>query len=145
MKRTLALGLLLLIVFISGSKMIFAQEVETTVKSTLTNLLEFSKSKSYEKASALIAYDGDDKTRIQKDAFNSANNNELSQVKRVCKKIAALLDLSSKHVFGKFETKKDGINEIYSIEVNFISGDQKLVTAFSFIKTDKGYLLSNVN
>ena len=145
MKHTLALGLILLIVISSGSKIILAQEVETSVKSTLSNLLEYSKSKAYEKASSLIAYDGDDKTRIQKDTFNAANKDELGQVKRVCKKIAALLDLSSKHVFGKFETKKDGITEIYSIEVNFISGDQKLVTAFSFIKTEKGYLLSNVN
>ena len=145
MKRTLALGLILLIVFSSGSKMIFAQGAETAVKNTLTNLFDYSKSKAYEKASALISYDGNDKTRVQKDAFNTANKDELNQVKRVCKKISALIDLSSKHEFGKFETKKDGTNENYFIEVNFISGDQKLVTAFSFIKTDKGYLLININ
>lgn len=145
MKRTLALGLILLIVFSSGSKMIYAQGAEAAVKSTLNNLFDFSKAKVYEKASALIAYDGDDKSRNQKDAFDAANKDELYQVKRVCKKISALLDLSSKHEFGKFETKKDGPNENYIIEVNFISGEQKLVTAFSFIKTEKGYLLININ
>lgn len=144
MKRILALGLMLLI-FSSGSKMIFAQGAETAVKNTLTSLFDYSKSKAYEKAAALIAYDGEDRTRVQKDAFNTANKDELNQVKRICKKISALLDLSSKHEFGKFETKKDEQDVNYIIEVNFISGEQKLVTAFSFIKTDKGYLLININ
>lgn len=143
MKRTITLGLIILILLTSGSKVIFAQGAEAAIKSTLNNLFDFSKSKAYEKAALLIAYDGEDKNRIQKEAFNPANKEELSQVKRVCKKISALLDLSSKHEFGKFETKKDGQN--YIIEVNFISGEQKLVTAFSFIKTEKGYLLININ
>jgi hypothetical protein len=145
MKRAITLGLIMLILFISGPKIIFAQGAEAAVKNTLNNLFEFSKAKAHEKAALLIAYDGEDKNRIQKEAFNPANKEELNQVKRVCKKISALLDLSSKHEFGKFETKKDGPNENYIIEVNFISGEQKLVTAFSFIKTEKGYLLININ
>ena len=97
MKRTLTLGLILLILFTSGSKMIFAQGAEAAVKSTLGKLFDYSKSKAYEKASALIAYNGEDRTRNQKDAFNSTNKDELNQVKRVCKKISALIDLCSKH------------------------------------------------
>jgi len=145
MKRTLSIGLMILIVFAAGSKVILAQSAETGVKSALSDLFNYSKSKSYEKASALIVYDGEDKSRNQKDSFNSADKDELNQVKRVCKKIAALLDLSSKHEFGKFESKKEGAGDNYLIEVGFISGDQKLVTTFTFIKTDKGYLLSNIN
>lgn len=145
MKRILALELMLLIVFSSSSKMVFAQGAEIAVKNALTSLFDYSKTKAYEKASALIAYDGEDKTRNQKDSFDPANKEELNQVKRDCKKIAALLDLSSKYEFGKFESKKDGANEIYFIDVNFISGDQKLVTSFSFVKTEKGYLLTSIN
>jgi len=33
-------------------------------------LLNYSKSKAYDKAALLIAYDGEDKTRILKDSFN---------------------------------------------------------------------------
>lgn len=118
---------------------------QSSAKASLTSLFELSKAKSYEKASALIAYDGEDKTRLKKDAFNAANKEELAQVKRICKKISALIELSSKYDFGTSSVKQEGENEIQLIEVNFISGAQKLVTEFSFIKTEKGYLLSNMN
>lgn len=124
------------------SSITFAQ---SSAKASLTSLFELSKAKSYEKAAALIAYDGEDKARIKKDAFNVANKDELSQVKRICKKISALIELSSKYDFGTSSVKQDGESEIQLIEVNFISGDQKLVTEFSFIKTEKGYLLFNMN
>lgn len=133
-----------LLIFVSSiSSAIFAQSAD--VKSNLVNLFEFSKAKTYEKAAALIAYEGDDKARIQKEAFNSSNKDELTQVKRICKKIYALIELSSKYDFGAPSVKKDGEKEIHSIEVSFVSGDQKLVTEFSFIKTEKGFLLSNTN
>ena len=112
---------------------------------SLTSLFELSKAKSYEKAAALIAYDGEDKARLKKDAFNATNKEELAQVKRICKKISALIELSSKYDFGTSSVKQEGENEIQLIEVNFISGAQKLVTEFSFIKTEKGYLLFNMN
>lgn len=135
---------IVLLIFVSSiSSTVLAQGAD--VKSNLASLFEFSKAKSYEKAAALIAYEGEDKTRVQKEAFNSANKDELTQVKRICKKISALIELSSKYDFGAPSVKKDGETEIYSIEVSFISGDQKLVTEFSFIKTEKGFLLSNMN
>ncbi|MFA7419717.1 MAG: hypothetical protein WCZ90_08515 [Melioribacteraceae bacterium] len=124
------------------SSMTFAQ---SSAKASLTSLFELSKAKSFEKAAALIAYDGEDKARIKKNAFNVANKDELSQVKRICKKISALIELSSKYDFGTSSVKQEGESEIQLIEVNFISGDQKLVTEFSFIKTEKGYLLFNMN
>ena len=135
-----------LFVFISGSNILLAQnESETAVKTTLTKIFDFSKSKSYEKASSYIAYEGEDKNRIGKESFNAVNKDELNQVKRVCKKISALIDLSSKHEFGKFNIQKDGEKESYTIEVNFVSGDQKLVTSFKLIKTATGLLLTDMN
>ncbi len=124
------------------SSMTFAQN---SAKASLTSLFELSKAKSYDKAAALIAYDGEDKARIKKDTFNATDKEELAQVKRICKKISALIELSSKYDFGTSSVKQEGENEIQLLEVNFVSGDQKLVTEFSFIKTEKGYLLFNMN
>lgn len=135
-----------LIVLISRSNILLAQnESESAVKTTLTKLFDFSKSKSYEKAASYIAYEGEDKNRVGKESFNAVNKDELNQVKRVCKKISALIDLSSKHEFGKFNIQKDGEKESYSMEVNFVSGDQKLVTSFNLIKAGKELLLTNMN
>jgi hypothetical protein len=124
---------------------VFAQGEESAVKNNLTNLFNYSKTKAFEKAASIIAYEGDDAARNKKDVFNSSNKDELNQVKRICKKISALIELSSKYEFGTFASKTvDGIN-IYSIDVQFISGDQKLVTSFTFTKTEKGILFSNMN
>ena len=135
-----------LFVLVSGSNILLAQnESESVIKTTLTKIFDFSKSKSYEKASSYIAYEGEDKNRVGKESFNAINKDELTQVKRVCKKISALVDLSSKHEFGKFSIQKDGEKESYTIEVNFVSGDQKLVTSFKFIKIANGLLLTDMN
>ncbi len=126
-----------------SNNLIFAQGNDVT--NNLKNLFELSKAKSYEKAADLIAYDGEDKARIQMESFNAANKDEIAQVKRVCKKISALIELSSKYDFGTPVVKQDGEKEIQTIDVSFVSGDQKLVTEFSFIKTEKGFLLFNMN
>ena len=137
---------LVLFVVISGSNILFAQnESENAVKTTLNKLFDFSKSKSYEKAASYIAYEGEDKNRVGKESFNAVSKDELNQVKRICKKISALIDLSSKHEFGKFTTQKDGEKESYTIEVNFVSGDQKLVTLFRLIKNASELLLTDMN
>jgi hypothetical protein len=122
-----------------------AQNTEGTLKTNITSLFDLSKLKSFEKAALLIAYEGEDNTRSQKDTFNPANKEELTQVKRICKKISALIELSTRYEFGQYSTSRVGEKDIFSIDVNFISGDQKLVTAFSFIQTEKGFLLSNMN
>ena len=145
MKRALIIELMILMALVSSSKMIFSQGTEGTVKNTLSTLFDYSKSKAYEKAALLIAYDGEDKTRNHKDAFNPANKEELNQAKRKCKEIAALIELSNKYTIGKFSSAKTGDQEIHTIEVDFISGDQKLVKSYGFINTGKGFLLINMN
>ncbi|MFA7228428.1 MAG: hypothetical protein WC061_05275 [Melioribacteraceae bacterium] len=145
MRRLITIGLVAILFCASETKDILAQDSETGVKNTLNSLFNYSKSKQFDKASGLIAYNGADNNRNRKDSFNAANKDELGQVKRICKKISALIDLSSKQEFGKFEIKKDGTAENYLIEANFISGDQKLVTIFSFIKTEKGFLMTDIN
>lgn len=137
--------ILILIFALSGIAKLYAQDPESAVKSALNNLFSFSKSKAYDKAALLITYDGDDKNRSQKDSYNPANKDELSQARRKCKEISALIDLSSKYEIGKFTTSDFDGREIYTIDVNFISGEQKLVKSYTFIKAVKGYLLIKVN
>ncbi len=147
MKRLREYGLMILasLILLCGTSSIQAQNDETNVKKTLNELIGVSRTKSFEKAARLIAYDGEDVQRVRKDSFNPANKDELNQVKRICKKISALIDLSSKQEDGKFEIKKEGQIEYFIAEINFISGDQKLTTAFSFVKTQKGFLLTEIN
>jgi hypothetical protein len=138
------LVLISFIVFISSVKL-FAQGPESAVKSALNNLFSYSKSKAYDKAALLIAYDGEDKNRSQKESYNPANKDELNQAKRKCKEIAALIELSNKYEVGKFSTSTLDGKEVYSIDVNFISGEQKLLKTYTFIKAVNGYLLIKVS
>jgi len=142
MKKNINLTLLAFSVFFLTS-VVTAQNKD--VKENLKNLFEYSKTKALEKAADLIAYDGEDNTRVKKQSFNASNKDELAQVKRICKKISALIELSSKYDFGTTVSKNEGDQEIQTIEVSFVSGDQKLLTEFSFIKTEKGFLLFNMN
>lgn len=112
------------------------------VKLAIKNLLEYSKSKAYDKAGKIIAYEGEDKDRVHKDSFNTENKEELNQVKRICKKITALLELSSKYEFGEISSPS---KNVYSMQVTFVSGEQKLVTSFILEKTEKGFLLISMN
>ena len=143
MKRLFSFGMILFTLVAFSSHVQYAQaNDENSVKSTLKNLLEFSKTKAYDKAANLIAYEGDDKNRTHKDSFNPSNKEELNQVKRICKKITALLELSSKYEFGEFKSASKGA---YTVQVTFISGEQKLATTFNFEKTGKGFLLVSMN
>lgn len=125
---------------ISGS--LTAQTEESSIKTALANLFSYSKSNAFDKAALLIAYDGENKERINKDSFDPQKQNELDLVKRRCKKISALLNLSTKYEFGPIIKKEENNKVIFSVEVNFISGEQKLTESYNFIKTEKGFLLS---
>jgi len=118
---------------------------QSDIKNTIVKLLNYSKSKAYDKAALLIAYDGEDKTRILKDSFNPVNKDELTEVKRKCKKISALLDLSSNYEIGTLIVPASESKDAFTLNVVFISGEQKLTTSFNFIKSEKGYLLANMN
>ena len=141
LKFTITISFLIII----NSINLLAQTPESAVKSALNNLFSYSKSKAYEKAALLIAYDGEDKNRNLKEAYNPANKDELNQAKRKCKEIAALIELSNKYEIGKFSTSTMDGKEVYMFDVSFISGDQKLVKTYTFTKAGNGYLLIKVN
>ena len=132
-------------VFFLSKGMVAQNSPESTIKSVLSNLIDYSKNKSYDKAAKLIAYTGEDSKRVDKDSFNPVNKDELNQVKRICKKISALLELSGSHELGDYKVSGEAGKEEYTMHVTFVSGDQKLVTVFNFVKTEKGYLFTNMN
>lgn len=123
---------------------LIAQDSENEVKKQLNKLIELSKSKNYDKAALLIAYNGEIKERVNKDSFDSTKKNELEKVKRICKKISALIDLSSKYEISNYYVDKNN-PEIHIVEITFTSGTQNLVTQFSFIRNENGFLLTNMN
>ena len=140
------LNILITIFFFSTCGIIYSQNNdENSVKSTLKNILDYSKAKSYDKAAVLIAYNGDDKSKIGVDTFNPADKDDMVQVKRICKKISALIDISDKYSVSKIDAVKIEDKTGYKVLVIFTSGNQELETDFEFIKLAKGYALLNVN
>ena len=116
-----------------------------TSQETLNQILEFSKSKKFAEASSLIAYDGVDEAKKFKMPFNPKDENDLNSVKRICKKIKALIDISDSYEIGApVEKEKDGFNWTV-IEVSFKSGSQNLKTLFSFVKVGEKFLLGDIN
>lgn len=143
MKKLTNIVIIGLLLTVFGAQIQYAQANDaSTLKSVLKSLLDYSKSKAYDKAAGLIAYEGDDKNRINKDSFNPNYKEELNQVKRICKKISALLELSGEHKLGE---PKSSEGSVYTLQVTFISGEQKLTTTFTFEKTEKGFLLTGMN
>ncbi|OGU33248.1 MAG: hypothetical protein A2068_14540 [Ignavibacteria bacterium GWB2_35_6b] len=137
-KLNLILGLIIFSAFFANTK---AQ----TTKEALTQVLEFSKAKKFAEAAPLIAYDGTDETKKFKAAFNAKDENDLNSVKRICKKIKALVDISDSYEIGaQTEIEKDGI-KWFVTEVGFKSGNQSLKTVFSFVKINDKFLLGDVD
>ncbi|MFA7289159.1 MAG: hypothetical protein WC055_09790 [Melioribacteraceae bacterium] len=114
------------------------KEIENLSKS----IIDLSGSKSYEKAAELIVYQGDDKERDNKVSLDSKNVNELKYAKKMCSKIGAMKAISESYEVGKIEKIS---NTEYKVNLSFVNGSQKLPATFQFIKTEKGYLLQEVN
>lgn len=123
---------------------IFSQ-TEEQIKNSLKTLFDLSSSKNYEKAASYIAYSGNDKSRYWADTYKSSSNEELSQVKRICKKIAALNDISDKYDVPSISHKKVNNVDVYTAEVDFSNGEQKLKTEFDFINIDGRFVLTEIN
>lgn len=137
-KISLILGL---IIFAS----LFANVKAQSTQDALKQILEFSKEKKFEQAAPLIAYNGADETKKFKVAFSANDENELNSVKRICKKVKALVDISDSYEIGaQTEIEKDGI-KWFVTEVGFKSGNQSLKTVFSFIKINDKFLLGDVD
>ncbi|MFH1197056.1 MAG: hypothetical protein V1720_15270 [bacterium] len=127
--------------------LIYAQpsNEEEAIKSQLVKLFDASKAKNYSAAAELIVYRGTDKTREWKDTFKISNETELEAVKRICKKIKALLDLSSGYELKRMTTETESEGEWFIQEVVFKSGTQNLTTIFAFLKVNGNFVLGDID
>jgi putative salt-induced outer membrane protein YdiY len=142
MKRLIIIAFFVLI----SSTHLISQDLKSEkVKSTISSLFENCKSENMELAAKQIAYMGKDESRNMQGTYNIKDNKEASKVKRIMKKISAFLKISDKYEFGSFNSQTDNGKVVHSIEVLFISGDQKLTTKFSFIEVKEIFLLTDLN
>lgn len=137
------LNIVVIIFLFTG--ILFAQTAEQdSIKSIINKLFEYSKTENYSRVASLIAYDGNDQTRYLSSSMNIQDAKEESKVKRIVKRIKAMLDISDSFSFGEFSTKPDPKFKITRIEVLFKSGDQELKTMFSFVQNSQKYLLTDL-
>ncbi|MFH0734115.1 MAG: hypothetical protein V1773_07410 [bacterium] len=143
-KIVVLFSLLFLVTF---SNLINAQDdaEKQLIKTSVTKLFDLSKSKDLSAAAVLLVYTGDDQARNYKQAYNAANSEDLNQVKRLMKKIKALLDISDSNTFTDFGTSTKNDVKIYTITVQFKSGAQTLSSVFSFVKSADKFLLASVD
>jgi hypothetical protein len=85
----------------------------------IQNLLKYCVEDKMQEASKIIAYMGDDASRMFKDHFNYSNASEKSIVNITCDVIKKWLKESSTYEFISYEATDSEIGTIHSVEVMF--------------------------
>jgi hypothetical protein len=109
--------------------------IDDAKKATET-FFELSKKNDFQNAAKLLAYYGADKSRLYNDFYNANNPDELNEVKRICKKVNATLLISDSYTFGKLRDKTINGKKLQTLEVQFLSGSQKIKRRILFIEID---------
>jgi len=118
---------------------------EESAKNTVLTLLQLSENEKFEEAAYYIAYKGNEKERVDNDTYNYKVSDEAKKVRRICKKINALLNISDSHEFGNFYTRKRSGKINYVFDLFFISGEQKIRVEFSFIDFNNRLILIDLD
>ena len=126
MKKNLLILFATILALLFVSSNLHGQTGEVKAKETVENFFSLCKKNDFANASNILAYYGKDKSRTYKDFFNPNNPDEFKEVKRVCKKVTATLLISDSHSFGKFRDKVIDENKFKSLDVIFLSGEQKV-------------------
>jgi len=124
---------------------LFAQITEAKAKETIENFFTLCKKSDFKNSSKLIAYYGEDKSRMYKDFFNPNNPDEFKEVKRVCKKVTATLLISDSYSFGKFRDRIIDKKKFKSLDVIFLSGKQKVKRKVLFLEINGKIAIFNYN
>ncbi len=143
--RSRSLKIFISLILLTATNLIAQDNEKDTIQNTLLKLFEYSKSKNYTAAAAYMIYNLNDNSRKWKDTFNPENSKELNQVKRMCKKIKALLDISDSYDIGKVNVKKESEGDWHIVEVSFKSGSQTLRTNFAFLQSNERYALGDID
>ena len=113
---------------------LFSQITEENAKETVENFFSLCKKSDFKNSANLLAYYGDDKSRIYKDLFNPNNPDEFKEIKRVCKKVTATLLISDSYSFGKFRDRTIDKKKFKSLDIVFLSGKQKVKQKILFLE-----------
>jgi len=143
-KRNSVLLILILSIFFTNSFLI-AQVSEAEAKETIKSLFDSCKKNDFRASSNLLVYFGNDNSRVDKDFFNSNNPDELKEVKRICKKVNAILLISDSYSFGKFRDRIINGKKYQSLDVIFLSGKQKVKEKVLFTKINGKPAIFNFN
>ncbi|MCF8239928.1 MAG: hypothetical protein K9J16_00975 [Melioribacteraceae bacterium] len=122
-----------------------AQNDEISVKKLVENIFDKCRAENFQSAREFIVYTGKDNKRNLRDKYNFRDKSEENQVKRMCKKIYALIEISDEYSFSDYNHEiKDG-TEWHYITVHFLSGGQELKNTFKIIKLENNYLLADID
>ncbi len=138
MKRITYLNILFLFLFTS---MVYSQNelTKSDLKETVSKIFNLCNDKNYKAMADLLLFKDGNKYR----PYNFSNKSEAKKVKRLSKKIKAYLDLSDSYEYNSFVKGK--LNNLPSTTLNiiFVSGDQKLKISFEFVKLNGKILLAS--
>jgi len=116
-----------------GSNIINAQVDKQSAIKVANQLFNACKNNDYRSTADILAYHGSDEARLYKDTYNYTNSQEASEVKRFCRRMKAMVEISDSYEFGSFKTRKVHGHEVKSLDVIFKSGNQKIKNKLIFI------------
>jgi len=122
-----------LIFVLFGASLSFAQVSVDEAKTATEAFFELCKKNDYKSSAGVLAYTGADKSRLYKDFYNSNNPDEFKEVKRICKKANATLLISDSYKYGKFKNRTINGKKLQLLEVQFLSGSQKIKRKILFV------------
>ena len=141
-KNRIYLVIILVMVFVNQTN---AQVLEVEAKKTTESFFAFCKKNDFQNSAKLLAYMGADQARLYSDFYNPNNPDELKEIKRICKKINATLLISDSYSFGDFEDKTINGKKLQYMEVQFLSGSQKIKRKIFFVKIKDSVAIFDYN
>ncbi|MDA3862034.1 MAG: hypothetical protein PF445_12500 [Melioribacteraceae bacterium] len=130
----LKIVIITLILLIFGTNFSLAQVTVDEAKKATESFFTLCKKNDFKNSAKILAYSGADKSRLYKDIYNANNPDEFKEVKRICKKVNATLLISDSYSFGKFRDRTIDGKKLQSLDVQFLSGSQKIRRKILFIK-----------
>lgn len=119
--------------FVFGINSSFAQVSEETAKEVANKLFSLCEKENYSSASSLLAYHGSDESRLYKDTYKFTNSSEAGEVKRLCNRLKAMIEISDSYDFGSYRNRKSNGQQLQSLDIIFKSGNQKIKNKLTFI------------
>lgn len=143
MKKLISVLGISIVVF--GLNSSFGQVNEESAKEIANKLFNMCLKENYSSASNLLAYHGSDESRLYKDTYTYSNSTEAAEVKRLCNRIKAMIEISDSYDFGSFRNRKSNGKQVQSLDIIFKSGNQKIKNKLTFISINGSAVVLNLD